>query len=117
MGELSVLDYIIYSLLPFGQLFARIINYNGSLDAWWLLLIPFFHIPLLGFIPLLIMSLLKIKNGNVKTPIIDKYIFLPIIFKFYSPYIFPLLGIENKTYEYSIITYLFSIIHFPPLFC
>ena len=110
MGQLSILDYIIYSLMPFGQLLARINNYNGSLDAWWLLLIPIFYIPVLGIIPLLLMTFLKISDGNVRTSVIDKYLFLPIMFKFYSPYIFSLIGMDPHTYQYAFVTFIIQVI-------
>lgn len=110
MGNLSILDLIIYTLLPFGQVFSRVINYNGSLDLWWLLLIPFFHIPLIGIIPLLIMKLLNISDGKVSSPVLDKYVWLPILFKFYSPYLLPLLGLETHTAEYLTITATIQII-------
>jgi hypothetical protein len=110
MGDLSFLDYIIYTLMPFGQIFARIINYNGSLDLWWLLLIPFFHLPLIGLFPLLIMKMLNMKDGIVSTPVIDKFAFLPILFKFYSPYVLPYIGLENNTVEYLFTTFSIQII-------
>jgi hypothetical protein len=109
MGELSIIDYIIYTLLPFGQLFARIINFNGSLSLWGLLLFPPFYFPIVGILPLLIMQIFGMKDGNVKTSIVDKYLFLPIIIKFYSSYIQKTLNLNNSI-EYNITTFILQII-------
>jgi hypothetical protein len=63
-------------LFPFfGQLIARIIYLNGSLDKVWLF---FFSIPPLSIIPALMMMFGLIKKGKGGKPY-DNYIFIPII--------------------------------------
>ena len=111
MGDLTILDYILYTLLPFGQIFARILNYNGSLDMWWMLLIPFFHMPIIGIIPLLLMKMLNLKDGNIKNSVFDKFLLLPIIIKWYSPFIIPLLlDIRHNSLEYIITTFVIQVL-------
>jgi hypothetical protein len=67
---------IITIILPFfGQLIARIIYLNSSLDKPWLF---FFSIPPLSIIPALLMMFGLIKKGKGGKPY-DLYILLPII--------------------------------------
>ena len=56
MGSLSTWGVLIMGLIPLGQLWARIFNFNGSLDKWWLMF-PLFLIPPFSFIPLILMKM------------------------------------------------------------
>ena len=75
---MSIIGLILYTLLPFGQLWTRVFDYNGSVDMWWFFL-PFFMIFPLQFIPVLMLYLGYIKPG--KGPVFDYYVWIPIIVK------------------------------------
>jgi hypothetical protein len=116
---MNTLDILTYSLLPAGQLFARVINYNGSLDNWWLLLlipltlpysflIPFNYI--INIISILLLVILNTKKGFMSIFAIDRYVLLPIILKFYSPYLLSLLNIEPGNITYNAITFIAQIL-------
>ena len=76
----SWLKTIILSIIPLGQLYARIFLLNGSLDSKWAFL-PFFMFPPLQFIPLIMMKLGIIKKGKGGKPY-DWYMLIPMILKF-----------------------------------
>jgi len=88
--NLNLYDLLYYSLIPFfGQILARINNFNNSLDQPLLLLLSI--IPFGEIIPLLYIYLVGLKVGvdNNSSPIINKYILLPIIIKIYSEFLIP----------------------------
>ena len=43
MGKMTIFGLILYTLLPFGQLWSRIFDYNGTVEMWWFF-IPLFFI-------------------------------------------------------------------------
>ena len=109
---INFLGVLFYSLIPFGQLITRIVDYNGSIDRWWFLLIPFFLFPPLQFIPILMLYLGWIKPGKIKK-IYDIYVFIPIILKviltFIDQYLlYPFIYHYHPTY----ITYFYFFIEF-----
>lgn len=65
------------SLIPFGQLFARIFYLDGSLDKWWLL-IPIFYSPPFSLAPMIMILLGLVKKGKGGKPY-DSYIYIPMI--------------------------------------
>ena len=76
---MTFLGLIFYTLMPFGQLWTRMFDYNGSIDMAWFF-IPFFMIPPLQFIPVLLIYLGYIKEGK-GGKIYDGYVWIPIITK------------------------------------
>jgi hypothetical protein len=83
------LFYALMTMLPFGQLWARIFWLDGSLDKSWLLFpIPFFAPPF-SIIPALAMYFGFIKKGPGGRPY-DIYMWIPIIFKFLLAYLVPM---------------------------
>ena len=109
--KLSWVDVFIYSLLPLGQLFARIKYLKGSLDKWYLL---FLQIPPISFIPMIMMKWGMIKAGKVQHPI-DYAIILPVIAKLTFPILLPLL-IEEDDAPFSFHTIL-TVLYIIILFC
>jgi len=124
--DFSLYDFCIYTLLPFGQLFARINLLNSSIDKSWLLLfcfIPFLAIPILSsysinidltiFIIILIISnifpLLYIQQGLINIPPkslpshVDKYVLLPIIIKILIPILYVCLGNNISFFDDNLI--------------
>jgi hypothetical protein len=83
MSEMTFLGGFLYTIIPFGQLWTRIYDYNGSVDMWWFF-IPLFMIPPFQFIPILFIILGYIKKGknNKAEQAYDNYIWIPIITKF-----------------------------------
>jgi hypothetical protein len=79
MGKMTFLGLIFYTLIPFGQMWTRIFDYNGSIDMWWFF-IPFFMIPPLQFIPVLLLYLGYIKEGK-GGKVYDRYVWIPILTK------------------------------------
>lgn len=77
---MNVWKIFLYSLLPMGQLFMRIFEFNGSLDKWYLLF-PLLLIPPFSFIPVTLGYFGYIKKLN-KGPLVDIYVLLPIIARF-----------------------------------
>ena len=53
--KFSWLEGFIYIIIPFGQLAARVIRLNGSLDREWLMF-PLFYIPPFSFLPIFLMK-------------------------------------------------------------
>tara|TARA_B100001287_G_C22651780_1_gene515581 strand:+ start:80 stop:745 length:666 start_codon:yes stop_codon:yes gene_type:complete len=74
---LSTKEIILLGLIPMGQLWARIFKYNGSLDHKWALM-PFFMLPPLSFIPILMMKFGMFKKGKGGKPY-DIYMLIPIL--------------------------------------
>ena len=60
---LNTKEVIMLGLIPMGQLWARIFKLNGSLDHKWSML-PFFMIPPLQFIPIIMMKFGMFKKGK-----------------------------------------------------
>ena len=92
---MTILGLILYTLIPFGQLWTRIFDYNGSIDMWWFF-IPIFMIPPLQFIPILLLYLGIIKSGNGGSPY-DNYVWIPIISKFFLQIIGIFIPDDYKT--------------------
>lgn len=75
------LFYALMTMIPFGQLWARVFWLDGSLDKAWLLFpLPFFAPPF-SIIPALAIYFGYINKGK-GGPTYDKFMLIPIIFKF-----------------------------------
>jgi len=97
MSNFSFLDILIYTPMPFGQLWARIFSLNNSTDQSWLLslmILPILSILfnldikftgiimlLSNLFPLLLMKMNKIKMGTGTSESLDKFVLLPIFVK------------------------------------
>lgn len=79
-GQLTPSQFWSCSLLPLGQLYARIEYYNGSLDHPWLMF-PLFMMPPFQFVPIIMMNLGMIKKGKGGKPY-DWWMAIPILIKF-----------------------------------
>ena len=99
MGEITFSNLFLYTIIPFGQLWARIFHYNGSLDMWWFL-IPIFMMPPLQFVPMLFMYMGWMKkggsdkkSGDIKSggKIYDDYVWIPIFTKIIVQFIGPMI--------------------------
>jgi hypothetical protein len=82
MANLSItlLGVLFMIFVPLGQLWARILWLDGSLDKSWMLL-PFFWIPPLSAVPAFAAYFNYIKPGSGGEPPYDWYILIPIIAK------------------------------------
>ena len=78
--ELSILKIILYILIPFAPLYARIVDFNGSLDHIWTLF-PLFNVFPFSIVPILMMAYGKIKKGKGGKPY-DHLIWIPIVLRF-----------------------------------
>lgn len=76
---ITIGQMILYSILPFGQLFARVFLMNGSLDKSWTF-IPLFFIPPFSFLPMILMKIGIIKKGKGGKPF-DIFMIIPIILR------------------------------------
>lgn len=76
---------ILFTLIPFGQIYARVAYMNNSTDKKWLLF-PLFLLPPLQFIAMIAMKLGYIKKGPGGKPY-DIYMLIPIIMRFVIPFI------------------------------
>lgn len=93
--SLSWVQIFILTIIPLGQLYARIFYLKGSLDSKWALF-PLFMIPPLQFIPIMMMKFKLIKKGKGGQPY-DYFMLIPIILKFAVGFI--LSGIESPSYQ------------------
>jgi len=106
----KLMAVIITIVIPFfGQLLARILFLNGSLDKIWLL---FFGIPPLTLIPALLMMFGLIKKGKGGKPW-DQYILIPIIINIISGFIIDKFyeGIQGIIVKYIILLFSFVFIY------
>ena len=84
LGKISGKEAIISGLIPiFGQLWARITKFKGSLDKPWLFF-PLFFIPPFSFIPSAMMYFGLIKDGEGGKPY-DYFMLIPIILSVIAP--------------------------------
>jgi len=74
------LGVLFMTLVPLGQLWARIFWLDGSLDQSWMLL-PFFWIPPLSAVPAFAAYFKYIKSGTGGEPPYDWYMLIPMIAK------------------------------------
>lgn len=88
-SKLSWLQVIVMSLIPLGQLWARVFYFSGSLDKWWLMF-PLLLFPPFSFLPLIMMKFGFVADGKGSDPV-DKIMLLPIIAKFIIPFILPFM--------------------------
>jgi len=79
--QLSILRIILYTLLPFGQLYARLHDFNGSLDKIYLLF-PIFLVPPFSIIPILLMAFGFVAKGKGASPY-DHMMWIPILTRFF----------------------------------
>lgn len=124
MNTLPISDIILHSLIPGGQLFARINNYNGSLHNWWLLLLIPFTLPLnfisaipvsisiiisyiINLLSIILLPITDTKPNSSPLSLIDYNILWPIVLKLYLS----LLSI-NTGFKYSLNIIFFIIIVF-----
>lgn len=100
-GKLSWSNVVIMSLIPLGQLYARVEIFKGSLDKWWLMF-PLLLFPPLSFIPLIMMKYNLVADGKGSKPV-DYNILIPIIAKMIIPFVLPFIIDEDSTLLYSIV--------------
>ncbi len=82
-SNLSIIKVIGYSLAPVGgQIVARIVDLDGSLDMPWFFF-PIFLFPPFQTIPLVLMYLGYIKKGK-GGKVADLFVFIPIIVKLFT---------------------------------
>jgi hypothetical protein len=101
---MNLIDYMWESLLvilggPLGQLFARALYLNGSLDKWWLL-IPIFASPPFSIIALILLISGYVAQGQGANPL-DYYLLITFIGTIIVPLLFTVIGI-NKNWLGSI---------------
>lgn len=78
-GKLTASEYWAMSLIPMGQLYARVEKLDGSLDKEWSLF-PLFMIPPFQFIPMTMINMGLLKKGKGGKPY-DWYMIIPLIVK------------------------------------
>jgi hypothetical protein len=79
--QLSILKIILYILIPFAPLYARVTDLNGSLDHAWTMF-PVFNIFPFSIVPILMMNFNVIKKGKGNNIPYDNFMWIPIIFRF-----------------------------------
>jgi hypothetical protein len=68
---------LVVALIPFAQMYARIVSLKGSLDKMWLM-IPIFMIPPISFVPAGMMYFGKVKPGEGGKPY-DNFVWIAIL--------------------------------------
>lgn len=86
-NDLTILGFILYSLLPGGPLLSRILDLDGSVDHAWLLFPLFMMFPF-SIIPMFFTYFKWIKNGPGGSPY-DWFMLIPMILKFALTSILP----------------------------
>jgi hypothetical protein len=93
--KLSLMELLLYTIIPGGQLFMRFFKLSGSLDKLSMLF-PIFLIPPFSFPSIYFAKWGLYKEGKGGNPI-DKYILIPVIVKFITLFLFnkmsPLIGL------------------------
>jgi hypothetical protein len=84
--SLSTQRAIIYGLIPFGPLYLRLNDFNGSDDYLWTTL-PIFQLPIFGLIPTMLMKSGKIKRGRLKGSPFDFFIIVTLLFRAMASFI------------------------------
>ena len=93
LPNISWTDVFIYSIVPMGQLLARVKYLGGSLDKWYLL---FLFFPPFSFIPMILMKYGIIKKDKKKS-LYDNSILFPFVMKLIFPIILPLFINNNES--------------------
>lgn len=78
-GKMDPTAFWLCSLVPMGQLYARVEIMNGSLDQPWTMF-PLFMVPPFQFVPIIMMNIGIIKKGKGGKPY-DWYMIIPILSK------------------------------------
>ena len=104
--QLSILKIILYILIPFAPLYARVVDFKGSLSHPWTMF-PLFNIFPFSIVPILMMAFGKIKKGNGSKPY-DHFMWIPIIFRFIASLLISMI-IENPIIK-TIVVLLLSIL-------
>lgn len=106
--KLTLLQTIFFSLIPLGQLWARIFYFKGSLDKWWLMF-PMLLIPPFSFIPMFMMKMGFVADGKGSNPL-DYWMLIPIMVKFMVPFILPVIVDEDSETLFSIISLMIQLL-------
>jgi hypothetical protein len=104
--QLSILKIVLYILIPFAPLYARVVDLNGSLDHPWSMF-PLFNILPFSIVPVLMMAFGIIKKGKGSKPY-DNFMWIPIIFRFIASLLISMV-IQNPAIK-TLIILLISII-------
>lgn len=84
--DMSFLEIIFYTLMPFSQMLLRIFKLDGSMNRPYMLF-PLFLIPPFSIIPVLFAKWGFFEKGQGGKPI-DNYVLIPIFVKFLSIFLF-----------------------------
>jgi hypothetical protein len=101
--QLSILKIILYILIPFAPLYARVVDLNGSLDHPWTMF-PLFNILPFSLVPVLMMAFGVIKKGKGSKPY-DHFMWIPIIFRFIASLLISMV-IKNPSVRTIVILFL-----------
>ena len=104
--NISWIQVLIYSFIPFGQLWARVFLLNGSLDKKWLFF-PFLKFPPFSLLPMIMMKLGLVARGKGLKPY-DNMMFAPIVLHLLMTYILGEFFEEESTYNLIYILLLFG---------
>jgi hypothetical protein len=102
--QLSILKIILYILIPFAPLYARIVDFNGSLDHAWTMF-PLFNVAPFSIVPILMMAFGKINKGKGGKPY-DNLMWIPVVLRF----IISLIGGLSDSIILKILCLVFSIL-------
>ncbi len=102
--QLTILKIILYILIPFAPLYARIVDFNGSLDHAWTMF-PLFNIAPFSIVPILMMAYGKINKGKGGKPY-DNLMWIPVVLRF----IISLIGGLSESIILKILCLVFSIL-------
>ncbi len=76
-GQLNAAEFWLCSIIPMGQLYARVEIMDGSINHAWTMF-PLFMVPPFQFVPIIMMNLGIIKKGKGGKPY-DWYMLIPIM--------------------------------------
>jgi hypothetical protein len=107
-NRLSWREVVVLSLIPGGQLYARVAKFKGTLDKWWMMF-PLALFPPLSFIPMILMKYGYVADGKGADPV-DRIMLLPIIAKFILPFIMPYLVDKESRITNIIVSFIFKLL-------
>lgn len=93
------IEVLLLGFVPLGQIWTRLLRYNGSMDEKWMLN-PIFLFPVFSWIPLVYLKLgiTKLKPGKPNgTNQLDKIVIFPLLVNLSLPFLMPLMiNPDNK---------------------
>lgn len=111
MSNLTWIEVALLGLVPLGQIWTRLLRFEGSMDEKWMLN-PIFLLPVFSWIPLIYLKLgiTKLKPGKPNgTNQLDKIVIFPLLVKLFLPFLMPFMVNPDNKMLSNIVSLIFQI--------